>query len=61
MLLGITNTWAAIASLAGVMFTGILLDLTKSWVWSLVLPLVAVLLLGTLVFRSMGDAEPVDF
>eukprot|EP00958_Prasinococcus_capsulatus_P027023 scaffold5169_cov366-Prasinococcus_capsulatus_cf.AAC.8 len=62
VLLGITNTGAAIASLIGTFATGAFLDMTgQSWVMSLFVPCIILQALGVAVWLAMFNGEPVNF
>ena len=63
VLLGLTNTGAAIASLIGTFVTGKLLDVTAgSWTLSLFVPSIILMLISTVVWVSLaGGDEQIDF
>lgn len=62
VLLGITNTAAAIGSIVGTLATGILLDkFGGSWAYAVAFPCAAICLIGTLVWVAFAKAEPTDF
>mmetsp|Transcript_27424 Transcript_27424/g.89767 ORF Transcript_27424/g.89767 Transcript_27424/m.89767 type:complete len:512 (-) Transcript_27424:1675-3210(-) len=62
VLLGITNTAAAIGSLVGTLITGILLDMYNgSWAFAVAFPCAAFCALGTVTWLALCKAEPTDF
>lgn len=62
IMLGVTNTLAAIASTLSTFFTGYFFSVTNgNWALSLFLPIAAFQLVSTLIFAAMWDSTPVDF
>jgi drug/metabolite transporter (DMT)-like permease/MFS family permease len=62
VLLGITNTAAAIGSLLGTYVIGVLLDATgQNWTLALIAPILALQVLATAIFVAGFRSDPVDF
>lgn len=61
VLLGLTNTAAAVPGIIGVTITGAILDQTGSWPLALFAPSVVFFLTGSAVFTAWGSADLQNF
>ena len=62
IMLGVTNTLAAIASTLSTFFTGYFFSATNgNWALSLFIPIAAFQLVSVFIFAALWDSDPVDF
>lgn len=60
-LLGLTNTWAAVPGIVGVLMTGFILENTGSWPAALFAPSMVFFLAGSVVYCTYGTSDPQAF
>lgn len=60
-LLGMTNTWATIPGIIGVLLTGFLLDRTGDWPTALFAPSMVLFVAGSIVYSIYGRSEMQEF
>ena len=60
-MLGLTNTSGALAGILGVSAVGVLFDATGSWDLALIVPNIALMVVGSACFTFLGRNEPIDF
>jgi ACS family sodium-dependent inorganic phosphate cotransporter len=62
IMLGVTNTAAAIGSLLSTFFIGYFMEVTNgSWAWSLFYPIAALQVASALLFSALWKSTPIDF
>merc|ERR1712100_261631 len=62
IMLGVTNTAAAIGSLLSTFFIGYFMEVTNgSWTWSLFYPIAALQVASALLFSALWKSTPIDF
>ena len=62
IMLGVTNTAAAIGSLLSTFFIGYFMEITNgSWAWSLFYPIAILQVASALIFSALWKSTPIDF
>ena len=62
IMLGVTNTAAAIGSLLSTFFIGYFMEVTNgSWAWSLFYPIAILQVASALIFSALWKSTPIDF
>lgn len=61
LLLGLTNTWATIPGIVGVLLTGFILDKTGDWPTALFFPSMALYVAGSAIYTIHGRSELLEF